>query len=94
MVEAEAAPLPSKPVGNTLARAMVMFSSELPTREIFAFHNPDVLKAKESEVKKVQPKLLGGTLRTVALSQLFESGEVDIKEWEAKAAAMRADRDG
>ncbi|KAF8868423.1 hypothetical protein CPB84DRAFT_1756266 [Gymnopilus junonius] len=94
IVTTKAPALPSKPVENTLARAMGIFSSQVPTHEIFVFENPELLQAKIDEVKKCQPNLFGGALHNIALSELMASDEVNNDEWEAKALAIKGDIDG
>ncbi|KAF8902435.1 hypothetical protein CPB84DRAFT_1746694 [Gymnopilus junonius] len=94
VVTTKAPALLSKPVENTLAQAMGIFSSQVPTCEIFAFENPELLQAKIDEVKKCQLNLFGGALHNIALSELMASDEVNNNEWEAKALAIKGDIDG
>ncbi|KAF8966731.1 hypothetical protein BDZ97DRAFT_1756336 [Flammula alnicola] len=81
----------SKPLNNVLARAMVIFTSEFPARELFASENEDALRAQMDAVHARHPDLVGGALRNKALKKLWK--KADQREWEERAAAMAADVD-
>ncbi|PPR05478.1 hypothetical protein CVT26_009069 [Gymnopilus dilepis] len=78
-------------VKNVLARAMGIFTSEVPCRELFASENEDALKAKMEELASAQPELVGGALRNRALKELFD--QADKVFWENRAIDMLSDID-
>ncbi|KAF8878038.1 hypothetical protein CPB84DRAFT_1752014 [Gymnopilus junonius] len=79
----------SLPLDNILCRAIGIFTSEAPARELFAFENADELKAKMEDVKTRHPDLVGGALCNKALAKLWK--KADQNAWEEKATTLAGD---
>ena len=78
-----------KRLTTILHRALVIFTSEFPARELFAAENEAEIAAAMEDIQRAEPQLLGGALRNKALGQHW--GKADRGFWESQRMELQAD---